>query len=144
MTKTEKANMEKLLALRRRLDAEIKTLTDRMAGVDMAIAMMRGDGDPLPPDSQTQPPLTRKRNVKKTVMEIASEASAGVTAAEVVDRARAMGRDLTRASVSSLLSKFKADGVLRFDGERYYPTSVPCPEPSQRSFKIVNGAGVEA
>jgi hypothetical protein len=148
MNKAEKGMVDmidKLVVMRSRLLVEIKTLNDRLAGVDMAIAALRGDDhEGQSPEPQSQP-STRRRNVKKTVMEIASEASAGVTAAEVVDRARAMGRDLAPSSVSSLLSKFKGDGVLRFDGERYYPAHPSAPAPEQpRPFTVVKGEAMGA
>lgn len=63
--------------------------------------------------------------------------SAGVTAAEIVDRARTLGRELDRGSVSSLLSKFKSQGALTFDGERYYPAS-KAPPPDSPPLRVVN------
>ena len=67
-------------------------------------------------------------------MDLISQAGdLGVIADEIVSNAVTMGRQLERGSVSSLLSKLKADGVLRFDGERYYPvrSGAPSPEPSK-------------
>ena len=130
--KTEKAGMEKLAALRSRLDAEIKALMDRRAGVDMALALLSGEDDAgvdmvmmLSGPGGSSP---RRRDVKKTVMDIICKAAEiGVTTAEVVEVAHAMGRDLPRASVSSMLSKFKASGTLRFDGGRYYAVLAPAP-----------------
>jgi len=128
------AHMKMLEERRRQLDAEINQLMVRRAEIDLMIA--RGTGQA---ESPTNEPPKRRRNVKKTVMELVSLAGTdGVTAVEVVDRAKALGRDLDRGSVSSLLSKFKAQGALTFDGERYYPAPQgPAPQ-DPRPLRVVS------
>ena len=113
--------MKNLIDLRDRLAAQIveathalEALQNKLLGVDAAIATMRGtvvhSGAPRP-----------GRNVKRTVMEVVQEAGKlGVTVNDVLERATAKGRLLERGSVSSLLSRFKREGVLTFDGERYH------------------------
>ena len=55
------------------------------------------------------------------MLEIVQEAGkVGVTTSEVMSRAGAKGRVLKANSVASMLSRFKQDGALVFDGERYY------------------------
>ena len=127
--------MKMLEERRRQIDAEINQLMTRRAEVDLMLARSRGEAETTPANA---PPPGRRRNVKKTVMELVDMAgSAGVTAAEVVDRARTIGRELDRGSVSSLLSKFKSQGVLTFDGERYYPAS-KSPSPDPHPLRVVN------
>ena len=95
------ANMKVLLERRSQIDAEIDRLMVRRAEIDFMIARFNG----IPESVTTNEPPRRRKNVKKTVMEFVDVAgSAGVTAAEVVERARTIGRELDRGSVSSLLS----------------------------------------
>lgn len=127
--------MQKLHDLRQTVLAEISQrerelegLRNKLKGIDASIAAM-GGADILPD------PRRRRRNVKGTVMDLIVEAGrAGVTANEIVDRAAAAGRQLDRPSVSSLLSRLKREGVLSFDGERYYPAG---------SREIENGPGLK-
>jgi hypothetical protein len=117
------ANMQKLCDLRegvlvelRQREREIEALRNKLKGVDAAIAAVGG---------QPQAAATRRnRNVKQTVMELIVDAGQkGITAIEVVERAAIAGRQLDRPSVSSLLSRLKREGVLSFNGERYFPAS---------------------
>jgi hypothetical protein len=113
-----KANphMQKLLDQRARLAADIEAMRNKLAGIDMAIATLRGNE----PESGVSG--SPRANVKGTMLSIINDAGkAGVTASEVVERANAMGRSLDRGSVSSLLSRFKREGLLSFDGARYFP-----------------------
>jgi hypothetical protein len=129
--------MQKLIELRDRIAANIaqhqkaiEALQNQLFGVDQAIKTLNVVPGASPPP---------QRNVKRAVLDIINEnATVGVTPSEVVDRAAAKGRTLNRDSVSSLLSRFKRDGVLRFDGERYYPTSSANPQESP--LKIVKAA----
>lgn len=133
---TRGAHMKMLEERRRQIDADINQLMTRRAEIDLMIARSRGEAESAPANE----PPRRRRNVKKTVMDLVEMAgSAGVTAAEVVDRARTIGRELDRGSVSSLLSKFKGQGALTFDGERYYPAS-KAPPPEPQPFRVVGGA----
>ena len=121
------ANMQKLLDLRERQVSEIQDLQrkldaakERLSGIEASIVALGGE---IPVEGISGQKSAR-RNVKKTVMAIVQEAGpAGVTASEVMDRAAAQGRELEKGSVSSLLSRFKRDGALTFDGERYRAAS---------------------
>lgn len=136
--KTEQ--MQRLTELRDRLTATIaqhqraiEAFQNQLIGVEAAIrALNAGSGDTPPP----------RRNVKRAVLEIVQEAGrVGVTAAEVIDRAAAKGRSLNPGSVASLLSRFKQEGTLTFDGERYYPAGPQAPqEPPLKIVKAANGA----
>lgn len=131
------ANMQKLCDLRegvlvelRQREREIEALRNKLKGVDAAIAAVGG---------QPQVAATRRnRNVKQTVMDLIVDAGQkGITAIEVVERAAIVGRQLDRPSVSSLLSRLKREGVLSFNGERYFPASSRDIE-SAPGLKVVN------
>ncbi len=63
---------------------------------------------------------TRRGDLKETVLSLAGEvADNGMTVEECVALAKRRGVDLKIASVSSLLSRLKYDGILFFDGQRY-------------------------
>jgi hypothetical protein len=117
----EHPNMQKLRELRegvlielRQRERDVDALRNKLKGIDAAIAAIGGDGQASNARSKT------RRNVKRTVLEIITEAGRdGVTSNEVTDRAAVMGRQLDRGSVSSLLSRLKREGTLTFDGERY-------------------------
>lgn len=122
------SKMKPLLEMRERSLLAIRDLEHKVANerlrlqtIDEMIAAVKGEA--LPAERQVG---GRLRNTKRTVMDIIHEADrAGVIASEIVERAAGHGKQLRVGSVSSLLSKLKAAGVLRFDGERYYPADVP-------------------
>jgi hypothetical protein len=122
--------MQKLMERRAQLVTQAKEIHDRLAELDLMISMLRGEESNAMEASPVPPTPRRRKNVKRTVMDLIGKAdTVGVTAAEIVDRARILGHNFDRGSISSLLSKFKAAGALSFDGERYYPSSkAPSPE----------------
>ena len=117
------ANMQKLHSLRegvlvelRQREREIEALRNKLKGIEASIAALGGE---QPIESRR-----RNRNVKQTVMDLIIDAGqAGVTAGGVVEQAAIAGRQLDRPSVSSLLSRLKREGILSFNGERYFPAS---------------------
>ncbi|MEY4250969.1 MAG: hypothetical protein RJA87_2602 [Pseudomonadota bacterium] len=61
-----------------------------------------------------------RSELKKTVLDIlAASASLGISTAALIDKAKILGFNFERASVSSTLSRLKSDGVVQFDGNRY-------------------------
>lgn len=139
------AEMKKLSELRERKLAEIQDLQRRietaktvLSGIDQAILAVGGT---IPTGEVADATKARGRNVKRTVMEIVQQAGPlGVTAAEVVEKAGAQGKTLAAKSVSSLLSRFKAEKVLTFDGERYRPVDGRDPGPNGANLKVVKTA----
>jgi hypothetical protein len=70
-----------------------------------------------------EPAPSKKRhgNVKGIVLDIMREAGAeGATSAEVYAKAAYKIPGVARDTIGSSLSRLKADGALRHDGERYY------------------------
>jgi hypothetical protein len=122
------AQMQQLTELRERLMSQIaqhqralEALQNQLLGVEASMKAL-----------SNAPKTSSDRNVKSIVLEIVREAGGvGVTASEVIARAAVKGRQLKSTSVSSLLSRYKSEGTLRFDGERYFISS-----PQESSFKV--------
>jgi len=78
----------------------------------------------------------RRSNVKGTLLDMLKEAGrGGLNAAKAVEISERRGESLERNTVSSLLSRLKADGVVSYDGTVYRLTefmpSKPSGEPKQ-------------
>ena len=105
-----------------RLEAERATFNNRIdgkiEGLREAIRLQGG----APPAAEIEVrQRVRRGNLKDTVLDLAQEAAErGLTTEECVLLAkRDKGISLVPASVSSLLSRLKHDGVMFFDGQRY-------------------------
>jgi hypothetical protein len=131
--------MQRLTELKERLTATIaqhqraiEAFQNQLLGVEASIRALNSTAGATPPP---------RRNVKRAVLEIVQEAgTVGVTASEVMDRASAKGRTLNASSVASLLSRFKQEGILKFDGERYTLAAPQAPqEPPLKIVKTANG-----
>lgn len=112
----DKTNMKLLFERRDRLRLEFEAAKARLEEVESLIRQM--GGEPAVEPASTKP---RRGGLKEIVVEMMEEArEAGLSAAECVAKAQEKrGITLHPASVSSTLSRFKADGLLRYDGERY-------------------------
>jgi hypothetical protein len=65
-------------------------------------------------------PRAPRSNVKQTILDLLEQAGAnGLNAASAVETAAKAGVSLDRGSVSSLLSRFKNEGVVVYDGSAY-------------------------
>jgi hypothetical protein len=102
------AERDKLLRQRDALDNEIK-------GLERAISLISG-AEPL----EATKPGGRRTDLKGMVLGLLQEAgTSGLNAAIAVDMANRRGVTLNQSSVSALLSRFKADGIVVYDSERY-------------------------
>ena len=90
----------------------------RIEGLREALAIQ--GGVPIAPQ-QTIRKRIRRGNLEETVIDILTiVADKGLTAEECVATAKTeKGITLVQGSVSSLLSRLKADDVVFFDGQRY-------------------------
>lgn len=134
-----KEQMQRLIDLREKYlgainqhQRSIEALQNQLAGIDAAMRALGAEPGVAP---------APQRNVKRTVLEIVHAAGkVGVTASEVIAAAAAKGRSLKAGSVASLLSRFKQENVLTFDGERYYAAVPQTPqEPPLKIVKTANG-----
>lgn len=97
-------------------EKELSTLRSEMTGVQKAFDTMAGKLDVA---FVAGPPRPRQ-NVKATVLSALREAGAeGTNASKIVEAAARRNELLQQNTVSSLLSRFKSDGILTFDGSSY-------------------------
>ncbi len=115
---------DRLRAELERIEAQIEALTNEAKGLRRAMALVEGDSAaPAVLASPSQPKKGRVP-IKDTVISLVMENKAtGLNAATLVSVAAARGIELDRASVSSLLSRLKKDGVLEYDGNVYRPAA---------------------
>jgi hypothetical protein len=109
-------NMRKLEQLLEHLEQEIEAKRQQAEGIRMALKALNGEL-PLPTPSRSG---GVKPNVKKTLLTLLDEVGeAGLNAASAVEMAAKRGERLERPTVSSLLSRFKADGLVSYDNVVY-------------------------
>jgi len=107
---------KQLLEQRDMLLKEIEALRNKVAGLEMAIAMADGDSSPKSKNAEGR----KRQNIKETLFELLREAgTTGLSAATAVEMASRRGKTLNKGSVSSMLSRYKSDGILDFDGTIY-------------------------
>ena len=104
-----------------RINGEIRTLEGRRDGLLLAIAVVNDDPVDAPSHATARDATRKPRGpLKEIVLRLLSEnEERGLVAVDVVDLAKAQGHDLDRNSVSSLLSRFKRDGIVEYDGKKY-------------------------
>ena len=115
---TKKDTLKPLRDRRDKLRFELQMLQTRLDEVEVLLRTMAGDSaEPVPVVHKR----VRRGDTKDIVLAMMEEAGeAGLSSQACVTRAKERhGVELQPASVSSLLSRLKADGVLFFDGERY-------------------------
>lgn len=111
----QRVQMKRLEDERARLAAEIEAKKHELAGLDRALALLRQD------ESELEPRQRRPRVLIKDIVLglLSGNRELGLTAAEVVELGQVQGQALDRGSVSSLLSRLKAEGLLSLDGSKY-------------------------
>jgi hypothetical protein len=117
---SKRDNIAKLEGLKSRLQAQISELHQQLAGVELSIKAL-SDTVPMRSQGVTHP---RPANVRETLLEMLREQEAkGINAATAVKLAAEQNLRLERSTVSSMLSRFKKEGLARFDGSVYRPTN---------------------
>ena len=107
--------MKLLFERRDKLRTELEAVRARLDEVESLIRMMNSSSVPEPVGRP------KRGDLKDIILSLYEEAAeAGLSATECVATA-AIKRNvfLQPASVSSALSRFKSEGVLMYDGERY-------------------------
>jgi hypothetical protein len=120
MTSAEKMTEQHIQKLReqvQRIESEIRSLQDKRSGLVLAITVLTGQ--PVPADTTARRARLPLKDIVLRMTEAHSER--GIVAADIVEIGKAEGLELDRNSVSSLLSRFKKEGVLTREGGRYRP-----------------------
>jgi len=113
--KKDMERKQRLIHQRDQLLREIEALRNKVAGLEMAIALF--DEDTVPPAA---PQSRRRTGMKDTVLDLLNEAgTTGLNGAIAVEIAQRRGIHLDRQSVSSLLSRLKTDGAVVYEDQRY-------------------------
>ena len=116
----QKMNIKVLHERRDKLQVEIDGLRARLDEIDTLLRLMNGE---IPAETmESKPPRRQRRgDLKEIVLALYDEAGEiGLSSSECVEAAQTKRSvHLQPASVSSLLSRLKADGVLAYDGDRY-------------------------
>jgi hypothetical protein len=115
-TSKAKMQMHKLIEQRDKLLAEMEALKNKIAGLELAMSLLSDDTGTLGGNDASP----KRGNVKGSVLDLLREAgTTGLNAATAVETAKRRGIDLDRGTVSSLLSRFKRDGMVVYDNDRY-------------------------
>ena len=100
-------------------ERERAALRSEMIGVQKAFDTLSGKLEPAMAPVVTTAHRPRS-NVKQTVLSLLREAGTnGTNASRIVDEAARRNETLQQNTVSSLLSRFKADGLASYDGSYY-------------------------
>lgn len=112
-------NVKRLTEERASLLKQIENLQSELKGLDRAIRLMSGDSGGSEATGSVKG--SRGKNVKETILTLVTAASpTGQSVSDLMDEARMKGIKLERASVSSLLSRLKKEGVLHMEGGKYF------------------------
>lgn len=107
---------KRLIEQRDRLLTEMDALRNKVAGLEMAIALMDGDDVNITP----QPRMQQRGSGKALLLDLLKEAgTTGLNAAVACEIGERRGTPLDRGTVSSLLSRFKRDKIVVYGGDRY-------------------------
>jgi hypothetical protein len=108
--------MKQLEELRDRIRQQIEALQQNLEGIEMSIRTLAGESAEKPVRARAA-----RSNVKNAVLELLQQVKKnGLNASMVVDIwLEKKGEKLERGSVSSLLSRFKSDGAVVYDGKLY-------------------------
>ena len=110
--KRDKEMKKRLLRERETLLRQREALDGEIRGLERAIALY-GEDSEKPRPSKRQP-------IKALILDLLEDVgTTGLNATTAVGLADSRGATLERASVSSLLSRLKADGIVEFDGSLY-------------------------
>ena len=134
-----KAEVQKLEAEKARLKGEIEALERRadrlrgeMIGIERAIALVGGSPSPGAEDPVKR---ERARNVKETVLTAVQAAGPqGINVNQLLERTEREGVHLERGTVSSLLSRFKREGILAMTDGRYFVPTAEMQEAARRTI----------
>jgi hypothetical protein len=108
-----KTDMKPLIEQRDRLLREMEAIRNKVAGLEMAISLLE-----TPSQGEVTP--RSSKSVKAVLIDLLQESgTSGLNASLAVELANRRGVTLKPSSVSATLSRFKADGLVDYSGDRY-------------------------
>ena len=113
---TRKVDMQRKLIeqQRDRLLGEIEALKNKVAGLEMALSLLGGE------EAVGVRQERSRGGLKQTLLDLLREAgTTGLNAATALEVAERRGIHLDRQSVSSTLSRMKAEGLVEYSKDRY-------------------------
>ena len=129
LAKRDKEMKERLLKERETLLRQREALDGEIRGLERAIALYLEDGE--------KPQTAKRQPIKALILGLLEDVgTTGLNATTVVHLADARGVTIERTSVSSLLSRLKADGIVAFDGSLYRLPKYTSPDASADPYKM--------
>lgn len=108
------ANVDRLIEIRSTLVTQLELLKAKIEGIDIALSIVKKG------DAELEPQRTPRGGVKAALLDLLREVGdQGLNGNTAVELASRKGIQLDRNSVSSILSRLKADGAIEYDGQRY-------------------------
>jgi molecular chaperone GrpE (heat shock protein) len=115
--KQAETRAEELIA---KLEAHVADLEKQLDGAKEKLIGARAMLRAIRGEPEQQQKSARASNVKQTLLTLLDEAgAAGLNATMAVEAAARRNERIERPTVSSLLSRFKAEGVVAYDGSVY-------------------------
>jgi hypothetical protein len=134
---TMQSFQERLESIRRDLDRVLREVDKIKAQESLILDMIReAKGD-------SKPKLRAPRSsVKQTILDMLAESALlGINASMAVEMAAKAGVSLERATVSSLLSRLKSEGVVTYDGSTYRLASARQDTPNVTPLRVPRTSG---
>lgn len=119
-----RAEVERWKSLRDKARREMEDAEVRVQAGEQLLSMLLGQDAA----ADSAPGKMKRGAVKDHVLRLVTEnAGRGLVSSELVELAKAQGIELDRGTVSSLLSKLKAEGVLDYLDGKYRPAKPASP-----------------
>jgi hypothetical protein len=110
----KRADMQMLIDQRDQLLKEVEALKNKVAGIEMAISLLD--------TGASYPSIGRRsaKSVKTVLLDLLQEVgTTGLSPATAIEMANRRGVTLNAGSVGSTLSRFKREGIVALDGDKY-------------------------
>lgn len=132
-----KADMQRLIDQRDQLLKEIEALRNKVAGIEMAIALL--DGENAASSARSS------RSVKTVVLDLLKEVgTTGLSATSAVEMAHRRGITLHSGSVGSTLSRLKGLGIVVLQGNRYVLSDYAVKSEQHSQMTVIRAWPVQA
>jgi hypothetical protein len=115
--KMKAKDLQRLMKERDKLFLEMQALRNKIEGLELAMTVLEKEDDG---DETSGNERAGRGKTKELVLSLLKQAgTTGLNAVSAVEMAKTRGFELARGTAASTLSRLKADGVAKHDGERY-------------------------